>query len=163
MSSQHNDPERLTKWHLSKEQQDHQVERFKAAGDPLSILIVCDMLLTGFDAPIEQVMYLDSPLREHTLLQAIARVNRPCGEEKTYGLVVDYWGVSDALQEALAIFSSEDIKGALAGCGKRYLEPLCAEGDPHKHWAFRLSVHRKPQFAGVFPHPASVLSPWFAP
>src|SRR6266852_520609 len=62
------------------------------------------MLLTGFDAPIEQVMYLDSPLKEHTLLQAIARVNRTA-ERKTYGLVVDYWGVSEALREALAIFA----------------------------------------------------------
>jgi type I restriction enzyme R subunit len=70
------------------------------------------MLLTGFDAPIEQVMYLDSPLREHTLLQAIARVNRTA-DGKSYGLIVDYWGVSDALQEALAIFSPSDIKGAM--------------------------------------------------
>ena len=70
------------------------------------------MLLTGFDAPIEQVMYLDSPLKEHTLLQAIARVNRTA-EAKSYGLVVDYWGVSQSLQEALAIFSPSDIKGAL--------------------------------------------------
>ncbi len=58
----------------------------------------------SFDAPVEQVMYLDSPLKEHTLLQAIARVNRPA-DGKDYGLVVDYWGVSDALQEALAISS----------------------------------------------------------
>jgi type I restriction enzyme R subunit len=57
-------------------------------------------------------MYLDSPLREHTLLQAIARVNRTA-EAKSYGLVVDYWGVSQSLQEALAIFSPSDIKGAL--------------------------------------------------
>src|ERR1700727_2813538 len=61
--------------------------------DPLQILVVCDMLLTGFDAPVEQVMYLDSPLKEHTLLQAIARVNRTA-DGKTYGLIVDYWGVS---------------------------------------------------------------------
>ena len=54
------------------------------------------MLLTGFDAPIEQVMYLDSPLKEHTLLQAIARVNRTA-DHKDYGLIVDYWGVSEAL------------------------------------------------------------------
>ena len=71
------------------------------------------MLLTGFDVPVEQVMYLDSPLKEHTLLQAIARVNRPHGDEKTYGLVVDYWGVSEELQDALAIFSTTDIRGAL--------------------------------------------------
>lgn len=71
------------------------------------------MLLTGFDAPVEQVMYLDSPLKEHTLLQAIARVNRTA-DGKRYGLIVDYWGVSEDLQEALAIFSPSDVKGALS-------------------------------------------------
>ena len=82
-------------------------------GTTRSILVVCDMLLTGFDAPVEQVMYLDQPLKEHGLLQAIARVNRPLGDEKTYGLVVDYWGVSAKLQDALAIFSTTDVQGAL--------------------------------------------------
>ena len=113
MSSAHNDEERLARWHLRKEDQDRLIERFKDKDDPLSILVVCDMLLTGFDVPVEQVMYLDSPLKEHTLLQAIARVNRPHGDEKTYGLVVDYWGVSEELQDALAIFSTTDIRGAL--------------------------------------------------
>ena len=69
------------------------------------------MLLTGFDAPVEQVLYLDAPLKEHTLLQAIARVNRPLGDEKTYGLVVDYWGVSAKLQDAMAVFSTTDVAG----------------------------------------------------
>ena len=114
MSANNNDEERLARWHLSKQQQDQIIERFKDRDDPLSILIVCDMLLTGFDAPAEQVMYLDAPLREHGLLQAIARVNRPCGEDKTHGLVVDYWGVSTRLQEALAIFSATDVRQALA-------------------------------------------------
>ena len=114
MSAQHNDEERLARWHLRKDQQDRLVERFKDRDDPLAILVVCDMLLTGFDAPAEQVMYLDAPLKEHSLLQAIARVNRPHGEEKTYGLVVDYWGVSAKLHEALAIFSATDVQGALA-------------------------------------------------
>ena len=114
MSAHNNDEEPLARWHLSKQQQDQIIERFKDRDDPLSILIVCDMLLTGFDAPAEQVMYLDAPLREHGLLQAIARVNRPCGEDKTYGLVVDYWGVSTRLQEALAIFSATDILRTLA-------------------------------------------------
>ena len=113
MSAGHNDEERLARRHLAREQQDRLIERFKDRGDPLSILVVCDMLLTGFDAPVEQVMYLDAPLREHGLLQAIARVNRPCGEEKTYGLVVDYRGVSAKLQEALAVFSTTDVQGAL--------------------------------------------------
>ena len=114
MSAQHNDEERLARWHLSKEKQDRLVERFKDGDDPLAILVVCDMLLTGFDAPAEQVMYLDAPLREHSLLQAIARVNRPHGDEKKYGLVVDYWGVSAKLNEALDIFSTTDVQAALA-------------------------------------------------
>ena len=113
MSSDHNDEERLARWHLARDAQDRLVERFKDRGDPLAILVVCDMLLTGFDAPGEQVMYLDAPLKEHTLLQAIARVNRPHGDEKTYGLVVDYWGVSAKLQDALAVFSTTDVQGAL--------------------------------------------------
>ena len=113
MSAGHNDEARLARWHLRKDEQDRLIERFKDRDDPLAILVVCDMLLTGFDAPIEQVMYLDAPLKEHTLLQAIARVNRPQGEEKTYGLVVDYWGVSAKLQDALAIFSTTDVQGAL--------------------------------------------------
>ena len=113
MSSGHNDEERLARWHRSKVEQDLLVERFKDRDDPLAMLVVCDMLLTGFDAPSEQVMYLDAPLKEHSLLQAIARVNRPHGDEKTYGLVVDYWGVSAKLQDALAVFSTTEVQGAL--------------------------------------------------
>jgi type I restriction enzyme R subunit len=112
MSSTHNDPERLVKWKTSKEEQRKLIARFKDADDPLAILVVCDMLLTGFDAPVEQVMYLDAPLREHTLLQAIARVNRTA-DRKDYGLVVDYWGVALFLEQALSIFSPSDIQGAL--------------------------------------------------
>jgi type I restriction enzyme R subunit len=107
----------LLRHHMSEDQRKDAIKRFCKAGDPLSILVVCDMLLTGFDAPVEQVMYLDSPLREHTLLQAIARVNRVYDDAKTYGLIVDYWGVSEALQEALAIFSPSDVKGAMTPKG----------------------------------------------
>ncbi len=112
MSANHNDPERLAKYHLGKEHQQKLIDRFKDRNDPLAILIVCDMLITGFDAPVEQVMYLDSPFKEHTLLQAIARVNRTA-EGKDYGLVVDYWGVSRFLQDALGIFHPEDIEGVM--------------------------------------------------
>ena len=112
MSSMHNDPERLARWRTTKEQQRKLIDRFKDPKDPLSILVVCDMLLTGFDAPVEQVMYLDAPLREHTLLQAIARVNRTA-EGKDYGLVVDYWGVALHLEQALSIFSPSDVRGAM--------------------------------------------------
>ncbi|GAA0576209.1 type I restriction endonuclease subunit R [Halomonas salifodinae] len=79
---------------------------------PLAFLIVKSMLLTGFDAPIEGVMYLDRSLREAELLQAIARVNRT-GHGKSHGIVVDYFGVANHLKEALAAYSEEDIEGAL--------------------------------------------------
>jgi type I restriction enzyme R subunit len=69
---------------------------------PLKILIVCDRLLTGFDAPVEQVMYLDKPLRDHNLLQAVARTNRPLPSmKKRTGIVVDYFGVFTNLEKAL--------------------------------------------------------------
>jgi type I restriction enzyme, R subunit len=108
----HNDGERFEQHRRGKQEQAGIIKRFVDPDDPLSLLVVCDMLLTGFDAPVEQVMYLDSPLREHTLLQAIARVNRKA-EGKRYGLVVDYWGVSEALHEALSIFSPSDVQGAM--------------------------------------------------
>ena len=82
--------------------------------DPLSgigILCVCDRLLTGFDAPIEQVMYLDKNLSEHNLMQAIARVNRT-KKNKTHGLVVDYFGVTKNLHKALGIYSVEEEREA---------------------------------------------------
>lgn len=88
-------------------------------GEP-EILVVVDMLLTGFDAPVEQVLYLDRGLREHGLLQTIARVNRRFSHlrdgvrtEKTYGLVIDYHGVSQELDEALATFEQEDARDAM--------------------------------------------------
>lgn len=95
----------------SRDQEDIKA-RFLKPDDPLKIVIVCDMWLTGFDAPIEQVMYLDSPLREHNLLQAIARVNRTM-VGKGYGLVVDYWGIAADLHTALEMFNPEDVAGIL--------------------------------------------------
>jgi type I restriction enzyme R subunit len=88
--------------------------RFKKplSKDHLAFIIVKSMLLVGFDAPVEQVMYLDRFMHGHELLQAIARVNRRY-PGKTRGLVVDYFGVGDRLTEALAIYSKTDIKGAL--------------------------------------------------
>lgn len=80
----------------------------------LAFLIVCDMLTTGFDAPIEQVLYLDKNLKEHTLLQAIARANRVM-EGKTYGLVVDYIGVLANLSEALAMYEDEAKQDIMEG------------------------------------------------
>ena len=75
----------------------------------IAFLVVCDMLLTGFDAPVEQVMYIDKKLREHNLLQAIARVNR-VATNKHRGFIVDYIGLANHLTEALAIYSEEDAQ-----------------------------------------------------
>ncbi len=101
--------------------QDQLIKRFKRPlthakpekADPLAFLVVKSMLLTGFDAPIEGVMYLDRPIREAELLQAIARVNRT-GFGKRCGIVVDYYGVAQHLKEALAAYAAEDVVGALA-------------------------------------------------
>ena len=104
-----------TNWdefHLTDSEQRHVEEAFKRADDEIKILIVVDMLLVGFDAPIVKVLYLDKPLKEHALLQAIARVNRPYDEWKTEGLIVDYYGVTKNIQTALEIFDPNDVNGA---------------------------------------------------
>lgn len=75
----------------------------------IAFLIVCDMLLTGFDAPVEQVMYIDKRLREHNLLQAIARVNR-VSKGKHRGFIVDYIGLANHLNHALSIYAEEDAQ-----------------------------------------------------
>lgn len=82
-------------------------------GNNLKVIIVCNMLLTGFDAPIEQTMYLDSPIRDHNLLQAVARTNRPYDDKvsklsKEFGRIVDYIGVFENYKEALN-YAPEDI------------------------------------------------------
>ena len=112
VSKGHNDPEHIKKWTPDDSDKSDYKESFVDPNGEVELLIVCDMLLTGFDAPVAQVMYLDKPLREHNLLQAIARVNRPF-DEKTHGLVIDYYGVSDELKEALSMFSSKDVERAM--------------------------------------------------
>lgn len=113
ISGTHNDEEIYRKW---TNPADHKaaIENFKKplSEHPLSLLIVKDMLLTGFDAPICQVMYLDRKLTDHTLLQAIARVNRTAAN-KHCGYIVDYYGLTDYLAEALKAFSASDVQGAL--------------------------------------------------
>jgi type I restriction enzyme R subunit len=112
ISQDHNDPEEVKEYAPSDSELRDIKDSFKDEDGDVELLVVCDMLLTGFDVPIAQVMYLDKPLKEHNLLQAIARVNRPY-EDKNHGLVVDYYGVSDDLKEALAMFSREDIERAM--------------------------------------------------
>lgn len=96
----------LKEYNTSKKEREKIIERFKDSNSPLRFLLVCDMLLTGFDAPIEQVMYLDKPLRDHNLLQAIARTNRVY-ENKEAGKIIDYYGITRNLYDALDF--DEDI------------------------------------------------------
>ena len=91
-----------------KDAEERLLDRFRNPNDPLKILIVTSKLLTGFDAPILQAMYLDKPLRHHALLQAICRTNRPYGQAKTHGLIVDYLGVFDDVAQAIQ-FDEEGI------------------------------------------------------
>jgi len=91
----------------SKDEEERLLERFRDPADPLKILIVTAKLLTGFDAPNLQCMYLDKLLRDHTLLQAICRTNRPA-PGKSHGLIVDYLGIFDDVAQALA-FDDETI------------------------------------------------------
>lgn len=85
----------------SKEEEAKVLDRFRDPRDPLQLVIVTSKLLTGFDAPILQVMYLDKPMKDHTLLQAICRTNRTYDDGKTNGLIVDYIGIFDNVAKAL--------------------------------------------------------------
>ena len=103
----------LVEYQLDEDQEKARIEDFLNDDHPLSFLIVCNKLLTGFDAPVEQALYLDNPLSDHTLLQAIARTNRRHGPHKKHGLIVDYIGVSHNLSDALSAYRQEDIRNAL--------------------------------------------------
>jgi len=102
----------LRRYYLDHDAEVRAKDNFGTQDHPLRFLIVCNKLLTGFDAPIETVMYLDNPLTEHNLLQAIARTNRPA-EKKQNGLIVDYIGVSKKLNEALSSYRHDDVKNAM--------------------------------------------------
>ena len=112
-----NDPEHLKKWHIDEKKERQIRKNFTKYGDLPKILIVTEKLLTGFDAPILYAMYLDKPMRDHTLLQAIARVNRPYENEtaemvKPHGFVLDFVGIFDKLERALA-FDSEEVNAII--------------------------------------------------
>ena len=108
----HNDTEELKAFHLDGKDEKQIRKQFAKYGTQPKILIVTEKLLTGFDAPILYAMYLDKPMRDHTLLQAIARVNRPYENEseemvKPHGFVLDFVGIFDKLEKALAFDSDE--------------------------------------------------------
>lgn len=96
------------KWSIDKDKQEKIIEQYNDANSPLQFLIVTAKLLTGFDSPILQTMYLDKSLKDHTLLQAICRTNR-LFPNKTFGRIVDYFGVFDDTAKALA-FDEESVR-----------------------------------------------------
>ncbi|MBN2135177.1 MAG: type I restriction endonuclease subunit R, partial [Acidobacteria bacterium] len=118
------------RWDRSKDDEEKLLDRFRDPLDPLQILIVTSKLLTGFDAPILQTMYLDKLMKNHTLLQAICRINRPY-TQKSFGLVVDYIGVFDEVARALAfdeklmrniVTNIESLKSAIPSAIEKCLE-----------------------------------------
>ncbi len=100
----------MAKRHTTKQQRRDLSDRMKDPADPLKIVIVIDMWLTGFDVPCLHTMYIDKPMRGHNLMQAIARVNRVF-KDKPGGLVVDYLGIATDLKKALSFYSDSGGKG----------------------------------------------------
>ena len=111
MHTQGGKADEYAEWKLSKDEEEKLLDRFRDPLDPLKFLIVTSKLLTGFDAPILQTMYLDKPMRDHNLLQAICRTNRVY-PEKTHGLIVDYLGIFDDVANALD-FDEKAVQGVI--------------------------------------------------
>ena len=177
-----NDPPELARHHLSEEEEQRIRKAFRKPEALPKILIVTEKLLTGFDAPILYCMYLDKPMRDHVLLQAIARVNRPyeddSGRRKPAGFVLDFVGIFDKLEKALA-FDSEDVEGTIEGLevlqgrfqtlmaqGRTEFLPLWAgkEGDKAaeavlEHFRDREPRHRFYRYARELQELYEILSP----
>lgn len=100
----------ISKHHTTKEERRILAERMKNPDDPLQLVIVRDMWLTGFDAPSMHTLYIDKPMKGHNLMQAIARVNRVY-KDKPGGLIVDYLGIAADLKKALSFYSDAGGKG----------------------------------------------------
>jgi type I restriction enzyme R subunit len=123
----------------------------KVRGD-VGILIVTNMLLTGFDAPIEQVLYLDKVMRDHTLLQAIARVNRVASGAKEKGFVVDYVGIGHHLKEAIDAYDEreqKEIRDALASDAEQ-LDALAAAHRTLQYWVQSQGLHDLSDYDAFF-------------
>lgn len=103
ISSNFNDFPLINKCSLNKQEQYNLVKRFRdsLSNDKLAFLVVTDMLLADFNAPIQQAIYVDKPLKGDKLAQSIIRVSRPCGDRKQYGYIVDYYGISDYVSEVI--------------------------------------------------------------
>jgi type I restriction enzyme R subunit len=131
ISAQATDPEEISHFRRSKPELKELAKRFKDPDDLLRVVVVKDMWLTGFDVPVLHTLYVDKPMRDHGLLQAIARVNRVF-RDKPGGLIVDYIGIGEDLRASLRAYDEKDIDEpvipaarAVAGLWEKY-EVLCA-------------------------------------
>ena len=130
MDTNNDKEDRYKKYRRDRDQEAKVLDYFRDPHSPLKLVIVTAKLLTGFDAPILQVMYLDKPMKDHTLLQAICRTNRTYDQGKTHGLIVDYIGIFDDVAKALdfdensmrrIITNIEEIKKQLPALLKKCL------------------------------------------
>lgn len=112
MTASASDENNLVQHHTSKRDRRLLAQRLKDPENGLELVIVCDMWLTGFDAPSLHTMYIDKPMKGHNLMQAIARINRVYFE-KEGGLIVDYLGIASELKKALSFYSQSGGKGEL--------------------------------------------------
>ena len=113
MDTNNDKADEFKNWRRSRDEEAKVLDDFRDPNNPLQIVIVTSKLLTGFDAPILQTMYLDKPMKDHTLLQAICRTNRVFNQDKTYGLIVDYIGIFDNVAKAL-FFDSESVEKVIS-------------------------------------------------
>ena len=113
MDTNNDKADEYKRWRRSRDEEAKVLDEFRDPNNPLQIVIVTSKLLTGFDAPILQTMYLDKPMKDHTLLQAICRTNRVYNQDKTYGLIVDYIGIFDNVAKAL-FFDSESVEKVIS-------------------------------------------------
>ena len=130
MDTNNDKEDRYKKYRRDRDQEGKVLDYFRDPNSPLKLVIVTAKLLTGFDAPILQAMYLDKPMKDHTLLQAICRTNRTYDQGKTHGLIVDYIGIFDDVAKALdfdensmrrIITNIEEIKKQLPALLKKCL------------------------------------------
>jgi type I restriction enzyme R subunit len=112
MTASASDEGNLVKHHTNKANRQTLAQRIKDPENSLELVIVCNMWLTGFDAPCLHTMYIDRPLKGHGLMQAIARINRVYFEKKG-GLIVDYYGLATELKKALSFYSQSGGEGEL--------------------------------------------------
>jgi len=134
----------LLRPHIYSSQSKKRLEkRFKDPSDPLKLVIVRDMWLTGFDAPCVHTMYVDKPMKGHNLMQAIARVNRVF-KDKPGGLVVDYIGIANELKAALKDYTHAKGKGDPTHQRRRGTGSAAGENGRAARHAARLRLHRLP-------------------